>query len=109
MMNLKLVEGALGMLARSIPPAEYAKALIVLGELAAALKSIDARAKAIDDGVARCVRHLDGLDARVTMLEIAAAVDSPAFGAAQSEQAMWMVPGSIERALAPSKGDGDGR
>lgn len=95
MINQKLVEGAIGMLARVIPPEEYAKASAALGQIVTLLKTIDGRMQRIEEATA-------GLRDRVMLLETAAMADSPAFSAAQSEQAMWMVPGSIEKALAPA-------
>lgn len=95
-MNQKLIEGALGMLARVIPPEEYAKANRALGQIVTLLETIDARMKRIEDGVIANGQRLD-------MLEAAASIDSPAYSAMRSEQAMWLVPGSIEAALAPAK------
>lgn len=98
-MNARLIEGALAMLARLIPPEEYAKATHALNELAGYAKSIDDRAKRIEDGFAEMRNRLD-------MLETIVRANVPGAEAVYAEQAMWMVPGSIESALAPSSGEG---
>lgn len=96
-MNAKLIEGALGMLARFIPPEEYAKATGALEQLVQLAKSIDERMK-----------RVEALADDVTALKSAAYADSPAFRDAQAGQSMYMVPGTIEAAMAPSKGGAAG-
>lgn len=107
-MTPKVLEGALGMVARLIPAEQYAKGIGALQELIELLKKLDARAAAIEANTAQCVRQLADQDARLCALEAAAAADSPAFAALRAEQAMWMMPGSIDAALAPSKGGDNG-
>jgi hypothetical protein len=91
----------LGALARFIPPEEYAKAVKAIDALATEARMLQARLASIEAHVAKGRE----LEERIVLLESAARSDSPSFAMMQAEQSMWMVPGSIERALAPSEGD----
>lgn len=99
MMNNKMVQGALAMLAGMIPKEEYEKAIGALGQIAALMQSCDDRLRRIEEGQQEFRQ-------RLSLLESAARADSPTFAAASHEQAMWMRPGNIDRALAPAKQGG---
>lgn len=101
-MNHKLIEAAMGMLARVIPAEEYAKANAALGQIVNLLETLNARAERTEKAAVLCANHITELSARVEALELAAGIDSPAYKSAQAERAMWLVPGSTEAALAPA-------
>lgn len=96
-MNSKLVEAGLGMLARMIPPEEYAKMSGLLGELLATAKGYEERLKGME-------AKLDDALSQLVNLTAAAQADSPTFNSMEHERALWQVPGSIEAALAPAPG-----
>lgn len=101
-MNQKLVEGAMAMLARVIPPEEYKKANTAIGKIVELLETIDARAKRTEEAALYSAKTIADLAARVDTLEAAASVDSETFKATRAELALWLVPGSTEKALAPA-------
>lgn len=102
-MNHKLIESAMGMLARVIPREEYEKANAAISQIVRLLETLDARAERTEKAALFCADKIAELSTRVDHLEAAASVDSPAFRSAQAELELWLVPGSIEKALAPAK------
>lgn len=100
MMNQKFLEASLGMLARLIPPHEYEKATNSLNDIVKLLQTIDDRMKKIEGIAARVEKISDS----VAILESVVRANVPGAEATYAEQAMWMRPGAIEEALAPSKG-----
>lgn len=99
-MNAKMIETALGMIARFIPPEEYAKAVKAIAELTDVAQSIDARMKRIEEFAVK----MDALQSKVDMLETVVRTNVDGGEAAYAARDLYMVPGTIEQALAPSKG-----
>lgn len=100
-MNIKMIETALGMLARFIPPEEYAKGVKAINELTQVAQSLDDRLKAIHQSV----EEMKAISDRVDMLETVVRNNVSGAETEYAARAMFMVPGTIEKALAPSQGD----
>lgn len=98
MMNNKMIETALGMLARFVPPEEYAKLAAAITQLAQLGQQLDTRLQAIEAHVAKA----NDLGDRLTMLETIVRDNVSGADAAYSEQAQWLVPGRMDKALAPA-------
>ncbi len=90
-MTPKLIEAAFGMLAKMIPPEEYAKASKALADLALYAKSADER-----------LRKLEAMQSRLDILESIVRSNVDGAEATYAEQTMWMRPGAIDEALAPA-------
>jgi hypothetical protein len=101
-MNQKLIEASLGMLARMIPPEIYAA-------VSADLKNLVDHARSIDERLKRIEAATVGLPDRVAMLESVVRSTVDGAEAIFAERDMWLVPGSIEKALAPAEENTDGR
>jgi len=99
-MNAKMIDAALGMVARFIPPEEYAKAVKAITELSAIAQSFDDRLKEIQAMVEVVKAQQD----RIEMLETIVRNNVPGAETEFSARDMFMVPGTIEAAMAPSKG-----
>ncbi len=96
------VEMMLGMIARLIPAEEYGKAIAGVNELVEAITELNDRFKRIEDAVTGTASHVAGLADRLAMLETIVRNNVDGAEATYAEQAMWFVPGSVEKALAPA-------
>lgn len=98
-MNAKMIETALGMVARFIPPDEYAKAVKAIMELVAVGQAFDDRLKDVQNAV----KIIGDLQAQVATLEAIVKANVPGASAEYAARDLFMVPGTIETALAPAK------
>lgn len=98
-MNAKMIETALGMLARFIPPEEYAKAVKAINDLGTIADRFDKR---LTD-VQALVAIVQAQAARIDMLETIVRDNVDGAAATFAERDAWMVPGRIEKALAPAQ------
>lgn len=90
MINPKIVEAALGMLAKMVPPETYA-------QIVAELKDVVTYAKSADDRLAK----LEALADRLTFLETVIKNTVDGAGAAFAERQFY-APSVIDAALAPA-------
>lgn len=102
-MNSKMIDAALGMVARFIPPEEYAKAVKAITELSAIAQSFDDRLKEIQAMVEVVKSQQD----RIDMLEMIVRNNVSGAETEFAARDMFMVPGTIEAAMAPSGGRKD--
>lgn len=91
-MNAKLIEASIGMLARMVPPDAWEKIIAELNELVRYAKSADER-----------LTKLAALAERVEFLENIVRNSVDGAPAAYAERELYMVPGTIEQALAPAQ------
>lgn len=98
-MNGRMIEASLGMLARLIPPDIYAKVGADLNELVQLARTLDERVKRIEAATV----GLGDLADRLAFMETIVRNGTPDAGAAFGERDMYMVPGTIEQALAPAR------
>ena len=98
MINNKMIQGALAMLAGMIPKEEYEKATAALNQIAALMQSCDDRLKRIEENQLD-FRH------RLGLVEAALHADSETFRSAHLEAVMW-TPDNVAAALAPAKDGG---
>lgn len=97
-MNAKLIEATIGMLARMVPPDQWDKIVSELKQLVAYAKSADER-----------LAKLETLIGRVDFLEHVVRNSVDGAGAMFAERELYMVPGTIEQALAPAQNNADSK
>lgn len=96
--NSKMIEAGLGMLARFIPPEEYAKAVKAINDLAAIAQRFDDRLAHVQ-GLAELVKVQQD---RIDFLETVVRNNVDGGAAAFAERDSWGVGDRVTRALAPA-------
>lgn len=100
MLNAKMIETALGMLARFLPPEIYQQGIVSINELTEQGRRIEARAAAVE---LRLAQLQQSIDTRLAMLEGIVRANVEGAEATYAEAAQWLVPGRMEAALAPAR------
>lgn len=95
----KMIEAGLGMLARFIPPEVYTKMVDAINGLAQVAAGFDRRLAEVQ-ALALVVQQQQ---VRLDFLESIVRDNLDGAGAAFAERDQWMVPGRIEKALAPAQ------
>ena len=97
--DAKMVQAALGMLARFIPSEEYAKIASAINDLAEQARAIDRRLQRIEQTSA----IVAGLVDRLNLLETIVRNGVDGAQGVYAERDGWMVQDRIAQALAPAK------